>query len=129
MDIKSGDEQAFTNAIATIGPISSAVDASQSSFQLYSSGIYSDPACSSSQLDHGLTAVGYGTMNGQDYYIARNMWGTSWGKHFWSSNLKNTQPNNKLLFFINEGDKGYMLLARNKGNMCGFSTMPSYPLV
>lgn len=105
IDIKSGDENAFTNAIALIGPISSAVDASQSSFQFYSNGIYSDPNCSSTQIDHGVTAVGYGSQGNSDYYIVRNMWGTSWG------------------------DKGYMLLARNKNNMCGFATMPSYPTV
>jgi cathepsin L len=105
VDVKSGDEAALTAAIATIGPIATAMDASQSTFQFYSSGIYSDSGCSSTNLDHGVTLVGYGSLEGQDYYILKNMWGLSWG------------------------DKGYVLIARNANNMCGVATTASYPLV
>ena len=32
------------------------------------------------KLDHGITAVGYGTDDdGNDYYLLRNSWGTGYG--------------------------------------------------
>jgi len=104
-DIKAGDELALTEAIANVGPISVAVDASQSSFQYYSSGVYDEPNCSNVNLDHSLAIVGYGTMDGKDYYICKNSWGTEWG------------------------DKGYILMSRNKNNQCGIANIASYPIV
>ena len=105
VDITSGSEADLIDAVATIGPIASAVDASLSSFQLYKSGIYYDKQCSSTQLDHGVTVVGYDSNGNDDFYIVKNMWGTSWG------------------------DNGYILMSRNKKNNCGIATMASYPTV
>lgn len=81
VDIPEGNEKKLTAALATVGPVAVAIDASHESFQFYSSGVYYDPQCDSQQLDHGVLAVGYGTdSDGKDYYLVKNSWGTS--KHF-----------------------------------------------
>ena len=57
-------------------PVQVLVDASHSSFQMYKSGVYDDPDCSTSGLDHTMLLVGYGTAeDGKDYWILKNSWG------------------------------------------------------
>ena len=62
------------------GPVSVTIDASETVFHNYSSGVISDVGCGSS-LDHAVTAVGYGNdaETGLDYYLIRNSWGSGWG--------------------------------------------------
>jgi len=100
--IKSGSESALQDAVANKGPIVVSVDASLTSFQLYASGVYADAKCNSTALDLALLVVGYGTLNGQDYWIAKNNWGSTWGQ------------------------AGYINIARNKNNMCGIASYASY---
>jgi len=106
VDIPEGDEDALKDAVASQGPISIAIDASHSSFQLYKRGVYYEPACSSENLDHGVLIVGYGTdPDHGDYWIVKNSWGPLWG------------------------EEGYIRMSRNKHNHCGVASKASYPLV
>jgi len=100
VDVASGDEAALAAAVA-IGPVSVAIEADQSCFQFYSTGILADPSCGV-QLDHGVLAVGYGSQANADYWIVKNSWGASWGM------------------------SGYVLIARGT-NECGIATENSYP--
>uniref|UniRef100_A0A3B4VNV9 Cathepsin 12 n=1 Tax=Seriola dumerili TaxID=41447 RepID=A0A3B4VNV9_SERDU len=101
--IPKGDEQALADAVATIGPITVAIDADHSSFLFYSS-IYDEPNCNPNNLSHAVLLVGYGSEGGQDYWIIKN-WGSSWG----------------------EG--GYMRMVRDGRNTCGIASYALYPIL
>jgi len=85
-------------------PISVAIEADQAPFQMYQSGIFDDASCGT-YLDHAVNLVGYGSENGQDYYLLRNSWGTGWG------------------------DSGYMKMAitGDDSGVCGVQLDANYP--
>ncbi|XP_036046765.1 cathepsin S [Onychomys torridus] len=97
-----GDEEALKEAVATKGPVSVGIDASHPSFFLYRSGVYDDPSCTGN-VNHGVLVVGYGNLDGKDYWLVKNSWG---------------------LYF---GDQGYIRMARNNKNHCGIASYCSYP--
>ena len=103
--IPSGNESSLLEAVTSVGLISVSIDASHDSFHLYSSGVYYEPLCSTSMLDHAVLVVGYGTESGTDYWLVKNSWGEDWGL------------------------SGYIKMARNKNNNCGIATGAVYPTV
>lgn len=102
--IRKGKEKDLQAAVAMIGPISVAIDVTQK-FMHYKEGIFSDFNCMTHFVNHAVLVVGYGSENGSDYWIVKNSWGTSWGMD------------------------GYILMARNAGDMCGIATMAFYPVI
>jgi len=103
--VPQGDEKALRHALAKVGPVSVAIDASNPSFQFYQDGVYYEPRCSPENLDHGVLAVGYGEEDGQKFWLVKNSWSDQWG------------------------DGGYIKMARNKHNHCGIASYAVYPVV
>jgi len=102
-DVQSSEAD-LEDAVAK-GPVSVAIEADKSVFQLYKSGVLT--ATCGSNLDHGVLVVGYGELSGTKYWKVKNSWGSSWGMD------------------------GYVLLEKGKGatGECGILSQPSYPVV
>jgi len=104
-DVPENDADQMSMAV-TKGPVSIAIEADKSVFQLYSGGVFSNTGCGTS-LDHGVLVVGYGTdsASGMDYWIVKNSWGATWG------------------------EQGYIRLEKEDSGrgMCGMYESGSYP--
>jgi cathepsin L len=103
--ITSDSDSAMENAAAA-GCVSVAIEADQTAFQYYSSGVLTGTC--GTNIDHAVLVVGYGTQSGQEYWKVKNSWGTSWG------------------------EQGYVLICRNcnkNGNEgeCGINMYPYVP--
>ncbi|KAI5021062.1 hypothetical protein ZWY2020_054472 [Hordeum vulgare] len=73
-----GNEDALALAVLRT-PVTVQIDGSGSVLQNYKSGVYKGP-CTTSQ-NHVVTVVGYGvTGTGEEYWIAKNSWGQTWGQ-------------------------------------------------
>jgi cathepsin L len=103
-DVTKRDESALETATVS-GCVSVAIEADQTAFQYYSSGILTGNC--GTNLDHGVLVVGYGVSGSQEYWKVKNSWGTSWG------------------------EQGYVLICKdcNKNGAqgeCGINDDPSY---
>lgn len=76
VSVSANSDNAMMTALVQ-QPVSVAIEADQSSFQLYKSGVFTGTC--GTNLDHGVLLTGYGTMNGLDYYIMKNSWDVTWG--------------------------------------------------
>ncbi|CAF4844417.1 unnamed protein product [Rotaria socialis] len=106
----NGNEEEMKRALSTYGPLAVGVYVT-SDFQFYgpsqragTSDIIDIASCPKT-IDHAIAIVGYGTENGQDYWLVRNSWGADWGLN------------------------GYFKIARNKDSMCGIATYGYYTQV
>ncbi|XP_028782606.1 ervatamin-B-like [Neltuma alba] len=100
-------EEALLCAVAQ-QPITVSLDASN--LQFYDNGIYAGQYCSrdSNYVNHAVLIVGYGSKDGNDYWIVKNSWGENWG--------------------IN----GYFHVKRNTdfpNGVCAINTMAFYPTI
>jgi len=102
----TADSDSALEDAAAAGCVSVAIEADQTAFQYYSSGVLTG-TCGTS-IDHAVLVVGYGTSGTQEYWKVKNSWGTSWG------------------------EQGYVLICRNcdkNGNRgeCGINMYPYVP--
>uniref|UniRef100_A0A0C9RQU2 TSA: Wollemia nobilis Ref_Wollemi_Transcript_1347_1845 transcribed RNA sequence n=1 Tax=Wollemia nobilis TaxID=56998 RepID=A0A0C9RQU2_9CONI len=104
-DVPANDEKSLQKASSN-QPLSVAIEAGGRDFQFYKAGVFTGTC--GTQLDHGVTLVGYGSDDGTDYWIVKNSWGSNWG------------------------EKGYLRMQRNLQNnsngLCGIAMEASYPV-
>ena len=103
--VTKNDPEALKKAVST-GPVSIAVEADHEVFQGYEGGIVNGDC--GTDIDHGITIVGYGSTGKQNYWIVRNSWGASWGEEGYVR-IENT----------GKKDEG----------MCGINTYAVYPVI
>jgi C1A family cysteine protease len=104
VNLPKNDPAALLEAVNS-RPVSVALRASSSVFQLYKSGIIDSTSCGTT-IDHAVVVIGYGTEGGKDYWLLKNSWGTTWG------------------------EQGFFRIARTTSKdagICGMLQLSSYP--
>jgi len=89
-----------------VKPNAIAVHAASAVFQSYTSGVITQGSNCGTVVDHAITAVGYGTENGVNYWKIKNSWADSWG------------------------ESGYIRISKDinqRNGPCGITSAASYP--
>jgi cathepsin L len=90
-------------ASLSISPLVVLLSSSTKPFRSYNKGIIDGSACGS-EVDHGVTLVGYGSQGGVPYWVIKNSWGERWG------------------------ERGYARIRRGR-NICGIESWAIRPLL
>ncbi|KAJ8945025.1 hypothetical protein NQ314_009332 [Rhamnusium bicolor] len=97
----NNSENELKAALTRFGPIVISICAT-STWRFYKSGVWYEKECCE-PVNHSVLLVGYGTENGNDYWLVKNSMGPDWGEY------------------------GYMKIARNKHhNYCGLTSYAYY---
>jgi len=128
-NLPSNNQEAVMEHIANVGPL--AISVAASSWSSYGGGIYSGCSYDSNiRMNHGVQLVGYGSEEGQDYWIVRNSWGSSWGEDGYIRLLREASPgcgtDTTTTGHVCEGGPGNDLL--HVCGMCGLLFETSYPM-
>lgn len=100
-DFVNETENDLKSSLAKYGPIGVSLYVS-GNWRLYKRGVWYEKNCST-LANHSVLLVGYGTENGEDYWLIKNSWGPLWG------------------------EDGYIKIARNKEeNYCGLTNEAMY---
>jgi len=75
------------------GCVSIGIEADQTTFQHYSSGVFSG-SCGT-KVDHGVLVVGYGEEGGKKFWKVKNSWGDSWGEEGYIRMCRDCNKNGK----------------------------------
>lgn len=106
-DVSPNNQMSLKSAVAQ-NPVSIAIEADTKYFQSYSSGVLTGTDCGTN-LDHGVLITGFGSENGEDYWLVKNSWGEDWG------------------------EDGYIKIGRSDSTsdkgVCGIAMQPSFPVI
>lgn len=97
------DEENLLHTVAISGSIVITININNESFMRYSSGVYYEDNCSH-VTNHAVLLVGFGSENGEDFWVIQNSFGVRWG------------------------EEGFIRVARNRENHCGVASESIFPV-
>ncbi|VDK23983.1 unnamed protein product [Taenia asiatica] len=137
-DIPEGNETALMEAVATVGPISIAIDASSLGFMFYRQVatnphlftclrsysfflfVASEDSISSAHYSHGIYKSHWCSSKFLNHGVLAIGYGKQEGKPYWL--VKNS-------WGTRWGMKGYIMMAKDYHNMCGVASLADFPCV